>query len=150
MPAHHDRAQRALTRVNDRPTWLISRAFSRSSGLLFGAFEERGEGLRGYHYRLLAALDQWGPASQADLGRDTGIDRSDVTAVLGDLEARGLVERQVDPDHKRRKIVTITPAGLKELARLDGIVDDVQEAVLAPLSEAQQRQFLALLRRMLD
>lgn len=150
MPAHHDRARRTPARVDDRPTWLISRVFSRSSGLLFRTFDERGDGLRGYHYRLLSALEQWGPESQADLGRDTGIDRSDVTAVLGELEERGLVERQVDPGHKRRKIVTITAAGLEELGRLDRIVDDVQEAVLAPLTETQQRQFLSLLRKLLD
>ena len=150
MPAHHDRARRTPARVGDRPTWLISRVEARSTGILFGAFEEHGEGLRGYHFRLLAALEQWGPASQADLGRDTGIDRSDVTQVLGDLEARGLVERAPDPDHKRRKIVTLTPAGLAELERLDRIIEDVQKAVLAPLPAAQQREFLSLLRRLLE
>ena len=118
--------------------------------MLFRAFEERGDGLRGYHYRLLAALEQWGPASQADLGRDTGIDRSDVTAVLGELEARELVERRVDPEHKRRKIVTITAAGMAELERLDRIVDDVQADVLVPLTPAQQGLFLDLLHRMLE
>jgi DNA-binding MarR family transcriptional regulator len=150
VPARHDRAQRTPARVGDRPTWLISRVFSRSSGLLSRAFEEHGEGLRGYHYRLLAALEQRGPASQADLGRDTGIDRSDVTLVLGELEARGLVRRDVDPDHKRRKIVTVTAAGVEELGRLDRVVDGVQEAVLAPLTAAQRRQFLGLLRRVLE
>lgn len=116
--------------------------------MLFGAFEQHGDGLRGYHYRLLAALDQWGPASQADLGRDTGIDRSDVTAVLAELEARGLVEREVDPDHKRRKIVTITRRGDAALRELDAVVDRVQDAVLDPLTAAQRRQFLALLDRL--
>jgi MarR family transcriptional regulator, lower aerobic nicotinate degradation pathway regulator len=46
-------------------------------------FAQGGDGLRGYHYRLLAGLDEWGPASQAALGRGTGIDRSDITAALG-------------------------------------------------------------------
>ena len=117
--------------------------------MLFAAFDERGDGLRGYHYRLLSALEQWGPASQADLGRDTGIDRSDVTAVLTDLEARKLVVREVDPEHKRRKIVTITSAGLDALRDLDGTVDEVQELVLAPLTAAQRQQFLGLLSRLL-
>ena len=80
---------RTPARVKDRPTWLISRTFARSSGLLAAGFESYGRGLRSYHYRLLAALDEWGPASQADLGRGTGIDRSDVTAALSELESRG-------------------------------------------------------------
>lgn len=148
MPAHHERSGRTPDRVKDRPTWLLSRAFARSSSLLAAAFEAEGEGLRSYHYRLLATLDQWGPASQADLGRDTGIDRSDVTAALGELESRGLVERRVDPTHKRRNIVTITPAGEQILVTLDDVLDQVQDAVLDPLTEAQRRQLVSLLARL--
>jgi DNA-binding MarR family transcriptional regulator len=150
VPAHHDRITRTPDRVADRATWLISRAAGRSTALLFGAFDARGDGLRGYHYRLLSALEQWGPASQADLGRDTGIDRSDVTAVLTDLEARTLVAREVDPDHRRRKIVTITTAGRAALRDLDRTVDEVQDVVLDPLTPAQRQQLLALLARLVN
>jgi DNA-binding MarR family transcriptional regulator len=99
--------------------------------------------------RLLAALEEWGPASQADLGRGTGIDRSDVTAALSELESRGLVERSVDPDHRRRKIVTITPAGIEQLLDLDKVIDRIQDQVLKPLTGAQRRQFLALMTKIL-
>src|SRR2546429_5342462 len=114
MPTDHPPG-RTPARVKDRPTWLISRTFARSSGLLAAGFESYGRGLRSYHYRLLAALDEWGPASQADLGRGTGIDRSDVTAALAELESRRLLERSVDPGPRRRNIVTITPAGGEKL-----------------------------------
>lgn len=150
MPTRHDQSDRTPDRVKDRPTWLISRAYARSTALLTAGFEAGGKGLRGYHYRLLAALEQWGPASQADLGRDTGIDRSDVTAALTELEKRDLVERRVDPDHKRRNIVTITPQGLDALEELDSVIEEIQSELLAPLTAAQRRQFVALLSRVLD
>src|SRR5215813_15496783 len=105
---HHHQPGRTPARLKDRPTWLISRAYARSSGLLNAGFEVHGNGLRGYHYRLLAALEEWGPASQADLGRSTGIDRSDVAAALSELADRGLIERAVDLDDRRRNIVSIT------------------------------------------
>ena len=140
---------RTPSRIANRPTWLISRAFARSSGLLAAGFDAHGDGLRGYHYRLLAALDEWGPASQADLGRATGIDRSDVTAALSELESRQLIERSVDPEHGRRNIVTITRPGVDRLADLDAIVDGVQEQVLKPLTAAQRRQFVELLVELL-
>ncbi|MER6125249.1 MarR family transcriptional regulator [Streptomyces sp. NPDC001795] len=150
MPTRHDQPDRTPDRVKDRPTWLVSRVYARSTALLTAGFEAGGKGLRGYHYRLLAALEQWGPASQADLGRDTGIDRSDVTAALTELEKRDLVERRVDPDHKRRNIVTITPQGLGALEELDDVIDGIQSELLAPLTAAQRRQFVALLSRILD
>ena len=141
---------RTPTRVKDRPTWLISRAYARSSGLLNAGFEAHGSGLRSYHYRLLAALEEWGPASQADLGRSTGIDRSDVTAALAELESRTLIERTVDPEHKRRNIVTLTPEGREQLRDLDTVLDAIQDELLAPLTATQRRQFITLMSRLLD
>ncbi len=148
MPVRHDAAGRTPDRVSERPTWILSRAFARSSALLAAGFEAHGDGLRGYHFRLLAALEQWGPESQADLSRDTGIDRSDVTAALNELESRGYVERKVDPGHKRRNIVTLTPQGADEMLRLDRVIEGIQEAVLAPLTAAQRREFISLLSRL--
>ena len=145
---HPHQPGRTPARLEGRPTWLISRAYARSSGLLNAGFEAHGGGLRGYHYRLLAALEEWGPASQADLGRSTGIDRSDVTAALAELESRNLIERTVDPGNKRRNIVTLTPAGASALLRLDAVLEEIQEAVLAPLTAAQRRQPISLLSRL--
>lgn len=145
----HD-AGRTPTRLEGRATWLVSRAYARSAGLLSAGFEAHGGGLRSYHYRLLAALEEWGPASQAELGRRTGIDRSDVTAALTELESRDLVARSVDPDHKRRKIVTITAEGAGRLLELDRVIDGIQEEFLAPLTAAQRRQFITLMSRLTD
>jgi DNA-binding MarR family transcriptional regulator len=146
----HQPGDRVPARLKDRPTWLIGRAFVRSSGLLNAGFEAHGNGLRGYHYRLLAALAEWGPASQADLGRSTGIDRSDVTAAVTELESRNLIERAVDPGNKRRNIVTLTPKGAGQLRDLDTVVDAIQDELLAPLTETQRRQFTTLISRLAD
>ena len=145
----HHQPGHAPARVKDRPTWLISRAYARSSGLLNAGFEAHGRGVRSYHYRLLAALKEWGPVSQADLGRSSGIDRSDVTAALAELESRNLVERTNDPENKRRNIVSLTPEGVGELRDLDRVVDGVQDELLAPLTATQRRQFIVLISRLL-
>jgi DNA-binding MarR family transcriptional regulator len=147
MPEHVPLVDRVPERLRERPTWLISRAYARSSGLLQEGFAQGGDGLRSYHYRLLAALDEWGPASQAALGRGTGIDRSDVTAALVELEERGVVQRDVNQADRRRNVVSITAAGARRLEVLDSVVDAVQERLLAPLSEGERRQFITLMLR---
>jgi DNA-binding MarR family transcriptional regulator len=146
----HHLPEPAPTRIRDRPTWLISRAYARSTGLLNNEFEARAAGLRSYHYRLLAALEEWGPASQADLGRSTNMDRSDVAGALNELAGRGLIARTVDPDDRRRNIVSITRADTKQLAILDHVIADTQEQLLAPLNQTERRQFVKLLHRLLD
>ena len=136
----------ALKRVAGRPTWLLSRANARSQNLLAEAFAS--EGLRGYHFRVLAALDQYGPSSHADIGRHPGIDRSDVVATTNDLVADRLARRERDPVDGRRNVVTITTRGLHTLERLDAVVDKVQNAVLAPLTPSEQKTLVRLLAKL--
>jgi DNA-binding MarR family transcriptional regulator len=135
-------------RLSDRPTWLISRTYARSHRILNEAFAASATGLRSYHYRLLAALEEAGPSSQADLARGTSVDRSDVVAVLADLERADLIERSPDPTNRRRNIVTLTRAGKKQLKALDRVVDQAQERVLEPLTPAERERLLKLLRRL--
>ena len=135
-----------LERVASRPTWLLSRANLRAQELLSAAFA--AEGLRGYHFRLLAALDQYGPSSQADLGRNTGIDRSDVVAALNELVDDGLARREPDAQDGRRNVVTISKRGRTTLDRADAALDGVQAAVLEPLSAAERRTFVRLLAKL--
>ena len=135
-----------LERVAGRPTWLLSRANARSQGLLTAGFG--AEGFRGYHYRLLAALDQYGPVSQADLGRHTGIDRSDVVAALNELGDGRYIQRDPDPADGRRNLVSITRSGRRALDRLDTVVLGVQEAVLEPLTPNERATLVRLLTRL--
>jgi len=136
-----------LDRVAGRPTWLLSRANLRAQALLADTFA--AEGLRGYHFRLLAALDQYGPSSQADLGRNTGIDRSDVVAALNELVDGGLARRQPDPADARRNVVTITKRGRSTLERLDGALDGVQEEMLESLSPSERTTLVRLLAKLI-
>jgi MarR family transcriptional regulator, lower aerobic nicotinate degradation pathway regulator len=145
-----DQPSRDASALRDRPTWLISRTYARSRALLNDGFADSGTGLRSYHYRLLAALEESGPTTQATLGRNASVDRSDVVNVLAELEPRGLVQRTVDPTNRRRNIVTITPAGRKQLRALDDVIDAVQELVLQPLTQTERRQLTKLLRKLAD
>jgi MarR family transcriptional regulator, lower aerobic nicotinate degradation pathway regulator len=135
-----------LRRVVDRPTWLLSRANVRAQSILADGFAAAG--MRGYHFRLLAALDQLGPSSQADLGRATGIDRSDVVAMLDDLTSWRLARRDPDPADRRRNVVRITGKGRARLEELDEVLVSVQAAVLEPLSERERATLLRLLRKL--
>ena len=136
----------ALHRVAGKPTWLLGRVNARSQRLLADAFAAKG--VRGYHFRLLAALEQFGPASQADLGRLTRIDRSDVVATVNDLVAFGLTRREPDPADRRRNVITMTKRGVATLEHLDTALDDVQDAVLAPLTAKERKTFVGLLAKL--
>jgi MarR family transcriptional regulator, lower aerobic nicotinate degradation pathway regulator len=136
---------RAPARVRVLPSWLLNQAAlaaNRSVGDGLAAL-----GARRHHFVLLAALDEVGPASQAELSRATTIDRSDMVAAVNELAERGLVERAPDPLDGRRNVVSLTPAGRRHLRTLDRQLAGIQDDLLAALSPAERRTLVALLTR---
>lgn len=134
-------------RLTARPSWLLGQVAVHAHRLASDGFAEAGA--RGYHYRILAALAEFGASSQAELGRRAAMDRSDVVAAINELAGKGFVERTPDPDDRRRNIVTLTDSGGEHLSRMDRSLDRVQDDLLAPLSAADRRALAGLLTRLL-
>ncbi|HZE31364.1 MAG TPA: MarR family transcriptional regulator, partial [Actinoallomurus sp.] len=76
----------------------------------------RAVGAHKDHFVVLAALAEFGPASQAALSGRTRIYKSDLVSVLNDLADGGWVRRAPDPADKRRNVITITEDGECHLA----------------------------------
>ena len=125
----------APKRLQRLPSWLLSRGAMAGDRLVNEALAE--EGVRKYHFRVLVALSDDGPLSQADLGRRLDIDRSDMAAAVAELEQRKLIARARDDRDRRRNVVTITTAGQEALTRMDAGIDAAQAALLAPLTAAR-------------
>jgi DNA-binding MarR family transcriptional regulator len=138
----------AAARFTNLPGWLITQTAQHAHRLVADGMA--AVGARGYHYRALACLDEFGPASQADLGRRSGIHLSDLVATINELADQKLVERAPDPADRRRNIITITPAGRRRLRRLEKQLARIQDDLLAPLSPDERDQLTGLLRRVLD
>lgn len=138
----------APTRLRNSPSWLLSQLTAHAHRLVWDAFSATDD--RRYHYALLAAVEEYGPASQAALGRRCGIDRSDVVAALNELADRGLITRSPDPADRRRNIVSVTPEGRRHLERLDEMLGEVQDELLAGLSADERGQLVRLLQRALE
>jgi DNA-binding MarR family transcriptional regulator len=138
-------APRRLWRL---PSWLLSQASLHGQRLVADGFSAAG--VRKHHFAVLAALDEDGSASQAELGRRVWIDRSDMVAVINDLERDGLVARVRDEQDRRRNVIRLTPAGSGALERLEARVEEAQDALLEPLSAAERRELARLLTRLVQ
>jgi len=130
------------------PSWLLSQTANHAHRLVADGFSSVGA--RGYHYRLLATLAEFGPASQAALGRRSGIHLSDMVATINELADRKLVERAPDPSDRRRNIISLTTAGKRQLRRLEKQLTETQDELLAPLSPGEREQLTELLSRLFD
>jgi len=128
-------------------SWLLSQTAVHAQRLVVDGLAAKHA--RGYHYRLLSALADDGPASQADLGRRTGIHLSDMVAAINELADGGYVERAPDPADRRRNVVTITRAGERRRTELAAAVDQIQRELLEPLSAAERAELIRLLGKLL-
>jgi DNA-binding MarR family transcriptional regulator len=135
-------------RLRRRASRLLSQMTAQSDRLTNEGLAQADA--RKWHYAALASLQEYGSGSQATLSRRTGIYRSDMVAVLNELAERGLVERAPDPDDRRRNVITITAQGRRHLRRLDKVLDDLHDELLAPLLPAERDQFVQLLTRLVD
>jgi len=130
------------------PSWLLARAALHAQRLTAGRLDVLG--MRRQHFAVLGALADHGASSQADLGRRLSIDRSDMAAVVSDLERGGLVQRSRDPDDLRRNLVAINPAGIFALRQLAAHISAAEEDLLAPLTPVERSELTRLLARLVD
>ncbi|GAA1113018.1 MarR family transcriptional regulator [Kribbella jejuensis] len=135
----------ALTQL---PSWLLTQSAAQAQRIVAESFAAGGA--RAYHFRLLATLVEFGPASQAELGRRSSIDRSDVVAALNELENDGYVERSPDPADGRRNVITITTAGKRHQRRLTTLVGKAQEEIFGALSATDRTRLTAILTKLLS
>src|SRR5689334_5042636 len=88
----------------------------------------------------LGRLDRGGPATAADLARQEQISPQSMGATLGELEARGLVNRQPDPNDGRRILLSISAAGGRELNRRRHARVEQLAQGLADFTDAELKQ----------
>ncbi|EHR49852.1 transcriptional regulator [Saccharomonospora marina XMU15] len=138
----------APERLRTLPSWLLSQTAVPAHRLVSQRLA--AVGARGYHFRLLAALDDFGAASQATLGRRSGIHLSDVVAAVNELAEGGFVRRSPDPSDRRRNVITITEAGRQRLRELADVLATVQDELLAPFSVPEREELVRLLTVLLE
>jgi DNA-binding MarR family transcriptional regulator len=149
MGAEDDRAgYDPPARVRGLPSWQINEVAKRAQRVV--SEELAQEGARRQHFTVLTSLSEQGAVSQAALGRRLWIDRSDLHAILNELERDGLVARIRDEQDRRRNLVTLTPAGKAALRRLDKRIDAAQRALLAPLSASDRHELRRLMEQLVD
>jgi DNA-binding MarR family transcriptional regulator len=85
--------------------------------------------------------------NQLALARFAGTDVKMTSQVLGSLERKGLIEREVDPGDSRAKILRVTRRGAALAPRAVAEVEKVDEEFFRPVARGQA---LSILRRLAD
>jgi DNA-binding MarR family transcriptional regulator len=98
--------------------------------------------------KTLMRLAKADGVSMGDMARGIGCDPSYITALVDDLDERGLARREPAPYDRRVKIIVLTDAGRALAEEIDAIMS-VPPAALAALSQQELRQLRDLLDKVL-
>jgi DNA-binding MarR family transcriptional regulator len=129
------------------PSFLAGNVARIGHRLLLGALAEHD--LRLPHAAILAALSDFGPLAQYELAECLDIHRSHLVGYVDLLENRGLVQRERDPEDRRRQNVALTRSGRALWRRLQRVAERSQAQFLDVLSEPERKTLLTLLYRVL-
>ena len=105
----------------------------------------------GFHPRefgLMTVVAKRPGITQQDLAALARVDPSTMVALLDDLEKRGIAERRVDPDDRRRRAVHLTDEGRKQMQVLQREARKAANSFLEPLDEEERETLNALLRKL--
>lgn len=72
---------------------------------------------------------------------------SNTTRLVDKLLFKGLVDRQVCPQNRRKMEVTITEKGLQLLEIVDTLVEEAEEKITAAFSQEEKEQLYSLLEK---
>jgi MarR family transcriptional regulator, organic hydroperoxide resistance regulator len=98
--------------------------------------------------KTLMRLAKEDGVSMGDMARGIGCDPSYITALVDDLDERGLARREPAPYDRRVKIIVLTDAGRALASEIDGILS-VPPAAFSALSHSELRQLRDLLDKVL-
>ena len=99
-------------------------------------------------FSALIRLAEVGKCSQNDLGRRTSVDVATIKGVVDRLVIKGLVVKKPNPSDRRQKVVRLTQKGMGLIARLHEVGSEVTKETLHPLKISEQKNLLALLRKL--
>jgi DNA-binding MarR family transcriptional regulator len=141
--------QKSASALERSPSHLLHRAVQLALDIYA---EELGSGaITQRQFAVLAAAAEHDGATQTDLVKITGIDRSTMAEMAARLIAKGLLERRRSPFDARANAVSLTDAGRSVLEEARPKMAAADARLLKLISGGGRRQaFLGLLQDLID
>jgi DNA-binding MarR family transcriptional regulator len=134
----------SLEEISNMPLGSLITTVSRAHmAFLFGEIEKLG--ITGGQFQFLRGLSQRDGITQEELANNFHMNESTIARALRKLEDSGMVQREVDENNRRRKIITVTEKGR---ASVDSIrkMDEKWEKRFKSLSLDEKNKLKEMLR----
>lgn len=127
----------------------VLRAAKRVLGSFAAVFANYG--LSPGRYAVLMALDVHGPSlAPSEIADHLNVTRGTVTGLIDGLERDGLVTHKADTGDRRRKVISLTPAGDRLIDRALPDIFGRMADLTQPLTPEERRTLVSLLGKIED
>lgn len=106
-----------------------------------------GGDVTGTQYTALTVLERHPGITSSELARRSFVRAQSMAETMEPLISAGLVRRERDETHARRKLLFLTPAGADTIAQVMPEVKRLEDELVGDLSPAERQQFADYLRR---
>ena len=127
--------------------YLLSRASHLVSRRFYALLKRQGMPIR--EWRVLGTLFDGDGVPLGELAEICLIEQSTATRLIDRMAARGLVEKKVDGDDRRRALVCITPAGRSAASGLMEQAREIDRAIVAGFDPKRRAQLKAELEALI-
>lgn len=106
--------------------------------------------LHGEMFILHFIIHQKAEVTPSEISAAMGASSARVAMALKSMEGKGLIERRIDQDDRRRIIVTITEHGRSIIKRHHDVIREKIEKILAELGEQDALEYIRIVGRMIE
>lgn len=99
--------------------------------------------------RLMRALLS-GRQTASELGHKLGLSPSSLTQMVGRMIAAGLVSKELDPNDRRVRMLSLTPNGLALMQRRQDMRAKAASRLIAKMDPARLEELMTILTEMLE
>jgi DNA-binding MarR family transcriptional regulator len=134
--------------LHESPMFAVNRAARRFESLTTKVLA--GDSLGFLEGLVLAAIffEAPQPVTPSQLAETFGTTRGNVSHCVSSLEAKGLLQRRIDPNDARAFHLTLKPQGKRCALRVIGIFDKLQKDFEDEIGKAPLREMLKALRKL--
>ncbi len=114
---------------------------------------EKNLGALGLHrgmVHVLSIMNECQPVSQQFLSEKLSVDKANMTRILVKLEESGFVERTVDQEDRRSKLISLTDKGRDMFLPVEEIRKGWTEILSAGMTREERKTYLSLLLRSVE
>jgi DNA-binding MarR family transcriptional regulator len=134
--------------LNESPMFAVNRVARRFESLATRVFA--ADSLNFLEGLVLAALffETARPVKPSQLAEIFGTTRGNVSHCISSLEAKGLLQRKIDPEDARAYQLTLKPLGKKCAVRVIGAFDKLQRDFESEIGTTALSEMLSTLKRL--